>query len=244
MVMVKIKSMSADMENNNKIDIDFHSHILPGCDHGSDSLQTSLKQMHMAKNAGVNIICATPHFYPDQESLNTFLKRRKKCYDVLRESLAEDDPIVLCGAEVLVCDNIDKLKDLHKLCLENTNYLLIEMPFYKWSTDIVNTVERLSDIKDIVPVMAHADRYRTEDVQKIIDLGIDLQLNTSSLCNRFKNHRLKKWLASGYVIALGSDIHGTKVGYKDWIKCSKKFGNKLDCCRNPFKEEKINVENI
>ena len=33
--------------------IDFHSHILPAADHGSANLETSLKQVALAKEAGV-----------------------------------------------------------------------------------------------------------------------------------------------------------------------------------------------
>ena len=35
--------------DNKKIDlVDFHSHILPRADHGSDSVETSLKQLKLA----------------------------------------------------------------------------------------------------------------------------------------------------------------------------------------------------
>ncbi|MEE3459824.1 MAG: CpsB/CapC family capsule biosynthesis tyrosine phosphatase, partial [Candidatus Faecousia sp.] len=41
--------------------IDFHAHILPGADHGSDGLETSLRQLALAEEAGVDTIVATPH---------------------------------------------------------------------------------------------------------------------------------------------------------------------------------------
>lgn len=40
------------------ITFDYHSHILPGCDHGSDGIKTSLKQIEMAKSVGIKTICA------------------------------------------------------------------------------------------------------------------------------------------------------------------------------------------
>ena len=63
--------------------IDFHSHILPGADHGSDSLEMSLSQLENAKAAGVSTIVATPHFYPDVDNVPDFLARREKAYDML-----------------------------------------------------------------------------------------------------------------------------------------------------------------
>ena len=40
---------------------DFHAHILPGADHGSDGMETSLTQLALAEAAGVDTIIATPH---------------------------------------------------------------------------------------------------------------------------------------------------------------------------------------
>jgi protein-tyrosine phosphatase len=42
--------------------IDFHCHVLPGADHGSDSLACSLSQMKKAAAAGIDVIVATPTF--------------------------------------------------------------------------------------------------------------------------------------------------------------------------------------
>ena len=36
--------------------IDFHSHVLPACDHGSSGLSTSKKQVEMSHDAGVDIL--------------------------------------------------------------------------------------------------------------------------------------------------------------------------------------------
>ena len=36
-------------------EIDFHAHILPGCDHGSDGWRTSRQQLKLAREAGVEV---------------------------------------------------------------------------------------------------------------------------------------------------------------------------------------------
>ena len=41
--------------------IDIHSHILPGVDDGSDSMETSVGMLRMAEGSGVKVIAATPH---------------------------------------------------------------------------------------------------------------------------------------------------------------------------------------
>ena len=77
-------------------EIDFHAHILPGCDHGSSNLETSLRQIALAKAAGVDVVCATSHFYGHQSSVEHFLDKRARCWLALREHLAADDPKVIC----------------------------------------------------------------------------------------------------------------------------------------------------
>lgn len=46
---------------------EYHCHILPGIDDGSDSVETSLQMVEMMKAQGVERICATPHFYAHRE---------------------------------------------------------------------------------------------------------------------------------------------------------------------------------
>ena len=67
--------MTTDM-----LQIDFHAHLLPGADHGSDSLATSLRQVALAQEAGIGLLIATPHFYPRLESPGAFLERRAETW--------------------------------------------------------------------------------------------------------------------------------------------------------------------
>lgn len=63
--------------------IDFHSHILPGIDDGSASVEESLKLLEMLAEQGVKTVVATPHFYPDRTSVSDFLRRRDAAYQRL-----------------------------------------------------------------------------------------------------------------------------------------------------------------
>ena len=103
---------------------DYHALVLPGCDHGSDRLETSLRQLDMAAAAGIRTVCATPHFYPHKESAESFLRRREECAQLLRAHLPEQAPQICLGAEVLICDGMERLEGLHRLCREGTNELL------------------------------------------------------------------------------------------------------------------------
>lgn len=212
--------------NNLDLTIDFHSHVLPGCDHGSYNVETSLKQMELARAAGIQTLCSTSHFYPHKESVESFLQRRQQCYQTLQEaripSGTAQQPQILLGAEVLICEGMEDLPNLPDLCLQGTNLLLLEMPFYKWPETIRETALAIHERGDITVILAHVDRYPEEDIQALFDEGIQGQINADSLATKRRNRKTYlRWIHNQNILFLGSDIHGTDVGYKYWEKCYK-----------------------
>ena len=84
---------------NFDIDIpDFHAHILPGADHGSDSSKTSLAQLRLAADAGVKRVVATPHFYPNSHTVKDFLAKREASYQRLKSKLEPGMPEIRLAA--------------------------------------------------------------------------------------------------------------------------------------------------
>ena len=202
--------------------LDYHAHVLPGCDHGSDSLETSLAQLRMAHAAGIATVCATPHFYPQRECVESFLERRWRSYSELQPHLAESRVGVMLGAEVLICDGMDHMPGLTMLCREGTRELLLEMPFYDWPKPILRTLYRLLERDDISVVLAHADRYPTTQIEKLGERGVELQLNAEALARHLLRRRcLLGWIKNGWVKYLGSDIHMLGENYEYWVKSSR-----------------------
>ena len=208
---------------NSMIDLtlDYHAHILPGCDHGSDSVETSRKQLAMAAAAGVRTVCATPHFYPHKESIPSFLQRREASARLLRENLTADALQLQLGAEVLICDGMERLDGLSRLCRGDTNELLLEMPFYQWSESIWDTLYALCERRDIEIVLAHAERYPPEAIEQLIRDNVALQLNSECLTRPLHRKRYLTWIKNGSVKYLGSDIHMLGNGYRDFEKCRR-----------------------
>lgn len=208
---------------NSKIDLtlDYHAHVLPGCDHGSDSVETSRKQLAMAAAARVRTVCATPHFYPHKESIPSFLQRREASARLLRENLTADAPQLQLGAEVLICDGMERLDGLPRLCRSETNELLLEMPFYQWPEAIWDTLYALCERRDIEIVLAHAERYSPEAIEQLIRDNVALQLNSECLTRPLHRKRYLTWIKNGSVKYLGSDIHMLGDGYRAWEKCVK-----------------------
>lgn len=211
---------------NSKIDLtlDYHAHVLPGCDHGSDSVETSRKQLAMAAAARVRTVCATPHFYPHKESIPSFLQRREASARLLRENLTADAPQLQLGAEVLICDGMERLDGLPRLCRSETNELLLEMPFYQWPEAIWDTLYALCERRDIEIVLAHAERYPPEAIEQLIRDNVALQLNSECLTRPLHRKRYLTWIKNGSVKYLGSDIHMLGDGYRAWEKCVKLLG--------------------
>ena len=193
--------------------IDFHAHILPGCDHGSRDLKTSLQQVHLAKDAGVDVICATSHFYAHQESVDDFLQRRNSAFETLRGRLGADDPRIRLGAEVLAFAGIERMPGVEKLCLAGTDLILIEMPFEQWDSQVLRDVEDIIYGRKMRVVLAHVERYvflqRDKGVwDAIMDLPLHIQFNAGSFLRMGKTKRfcLGQVKAQDNVI-LGTDCH-------------------------------------
>lgn len=109
--------------------IDIHTHVLPGLDDGSGSLEESLWLGHALARQGVRLFAATPHFYATQESPQDFLRRRERAEHQLFLHWPQDFPPFLVGAEVRFFDGMSRTQELPLLTLEGTNLLLLEMPF-------------------------------------------------------------------------------------------------------------------
>ena len=208
--------------------IDFHAHVIPWADHGSSSLETSLFQLSSAHNAGIDTVVATPHFYPQYENAERFIARRNDCYNHLKEQLTDSHAKVRLGAEVLICDNIESMPGLDTLCIEGTNVLLLELPFTDFSDSFVYSVKSLIK-QGYTVVLAHADRYDSDNIDRLVYAGAKIQLNADSLSKLFVQGHLKEWIENDRVIAIGSDIHGSdEKAYKRFNKAIKRLGEKAN----------------
>ena len=214
--------------------VDFHSHILPGADHGSHSLKESLEQIALMRENGIETVVATSHFYGHTEMLSTFRNRIENAYNELLAELKKngwDTPRIYLGAEVLVFAGLENMDGLDTLAIKGTKTLLLELPYTEISNDIFNTVHRILR-KGFKVVLAHADRYRKEDIDLLIDMGAKIQLNADALDSFFLKGKYKKWLREGAVVALGSDIHGANAkAYKLFLNAEGKLLKYLDQIR-------------
>ena len=213
-----------------KIDlVDFHSHILPKADHGSSSMEITEKQLELASMYSVNRIIATPHFYPHRHTLPSFKEKILNSVDILKNRIVTYKPTVKLGYEVLLCEGIEKFPGISELTLKGSDYILIELPFSDFREEYCISCQKLQDLGMKV-ILAHVDRYPKENIDLMLQYGINrFQVNASAFDRLFVPKHLYEYCDNGYVVALGSDIHGDKQSYyKSFNKAKSKLSMYID----------------
>lgn len=209
--------------------VDFHSHILPGADHGSPNLKTSLAQLRHAKEADVDTIIATPHFYIEEDSVKSFLERREAAFSYLEEN--NDSGIkIIKGAEVQLAIGLSELEGLEKLCIGDTKHILLEFPPEPWPYWMFDFVSDIIEKRGLIPIIAHIDRYSERGREKILSLSAMFQLNAESVVGFGREKKENLTLArQGRIHALGSDTHGSgESSYKAFSKAVKRIGEPIE----------------
>lgn len=193
---------------------DFHSHILPGMDDGSASVEQSLQMLRREQQQGITRVVATPHFYAQQENPRRFLARRQKTYERLMEALREHPelPQVKLGAEVYYFRGISEWEELKLLAVDNTRYIMVEMPMAKWTEGMYRELAEIRDKQGLIPVIAHVDRYisplRTHKIpEKLAGLPVLVQANAHFFTNRLTRGMALRMLKNKEIHLLGSDCH-------------------------------------
>lgn len=216
---------------------DFHSHILPCLDDGSESVEESLEMLKLSYSQGIRTIIATPHFYPQYQKLERFLEKRAQSVSMLKEAMAkgraagEKYPDILVGAEVAYFSGISRCDVLGQLCVEDTRLVLVEMPFQKWNDKIIDEMLEMKRNLDVIPVLAHIDRYFSGQsgrmVKKLFVEDILIQANAESFIERKSRKRMLKMIQSDMIDFVGSDCHNMSVRLPNVGEASKIICEKL-----------------
>ena len=194
--------------------IDLHSHLLPQLDDGSQSVEMSLAMLRREAEQGVDVVCATSHYYAHHEGIDAFCARRAEALERLTAAIAESKepvPQILPAAEVAYFSHMEE-QDLEPLCIRGTRTLMLEMPFTDWTDLQVETVEALVLDCRYQVVLVHPERFcfsksNLHQLERLAQLPIGLQVNAGALL-RWGTRRLALDLLqlTGTPL-LGSDCH-------------------------------------
>lgn len=190
---------------------DIHSHFLPGVDDGCQTVDESAQLLKLCVEQGVTGIVATPHYYPE-ETISEFLDRRQKSAEALATRMrGEACPKVCLGAEVAYHPGLIYDDDIQDLCIGDSHYMLLEMPFSRWTPSVMRNVVSLRHVQGVVPVLAHLERYiGFQDrhlVEELLDSGVMVQMNAEYILNVKTRRKAIKMIRRGFVDVLGSDCH-------------------------------------
>ncbi len=198
--------------------IDFHTHILPGVDDGSESVKESLRLLKMEALQGVEHVVATPHFYPQSDSPDRFFERRAEAEKRLREAMVKRSglPRLSVGAEVYFFQGMSDSDIVSGLTIDGKRCILIEMPPPPWSERMYVELEDIRSKWGITPIIAHIDRYirpfATYHIpERLEELPVIVQANASFFIRLSTRRMALKMLRKHQIHLLGSDCHNLRT---------------------------------
>ena len=207
--------------------IEQHCHILPQIDDGSSSVEMSIEMIKLMRSQGVERIIATPHFYAHRENNNikTYLDKRQNAYDKLIQSDSSNSDILL-GAEVAIEHGISKLPDIDKLCLADTDYILLELPYAGFQHWYLEEITNISYEYGFTPIIAHIHRYldyySKAEYEEVLKLAAIFQINNEAFGNFKEKKFVKSLIKEGYPYLFGSDAHNLSDRKPNWDLLKKK----------------------
>lgn len=217
---------------------DFHSHILPGVDDGSRSVEQSLQMLRTEADQGITRIVATPHFYAKHDDPDRFVRRRDAAAEKLLQAMAEHPelPDVVLGAEVHYFPGISESEHLSKLTIQGTNCVLIEMPQPPWSEKMYRELEEIFSLQGLTPIIAHIDRYirpfgTYRIPQRLERLPVLVQANAEFFLEQATARFAMRLLRADRIHLLGSDCHNMTDRAPNLGDAIKRISQKLgkDC---------------
>ena len=197
--------------------VDLHSHLIPGIDDGSQSLEESLALLRQMEGLGYTKVITTPHIMID-----AYRNTPKIIHQGLAHlrTAAQEAGITLtidAAAEYYLDEGFAshlKSEDLLTIC---GRYLLFETSYTSRPLQLEETIFEIL-AAGYTPILAHPERYRyitdpTTQFSYLKELGVLFQVNLNSLTGHYGKsaqthaHHLVR---AGQIDFLGTDTHRIK----------------------------------
>jgi len=147
------------MKDVPSLKVDVHSHLIPGIDDGSQSMEESLLLLQGMKDLGYEKIITTPHIMKDSYCNTPEIIRNGLAE--LREAAKEKriNIVIEAAAEYYLDDGfLDHLERGDMMTLEG-KYILFETSYFAKPLQLEEMIFEIS-AAGYIPVMAHPERYR------------------------------------------------------------------------------------
>lgn len=200
--------------------IDLHSHLLPGVDDGSPSVERSSPVLKRFADQGVQCVVLTPHLTASHAAQAPY-ERHAALLQELRAAVP-NGPELRLGWEIMLDEPDVDLRAPH-LALGGSRAVLVEFPRVAVPARAADELSRIR-ASGLVPVLAHPERYwgcTTERVTEWRAAGAVIQMDVASLAGRGTIAAMARdLLADGLVDLFSSDNHGDSrslASARDWL---------------------------
>jgi protein-tyrosine phosphatase len=190
--------------------IDLHSHLLPGVDDGSRTVEQSLKVLGALAAQGVTDICLTPHLRAAHVAAGPPEPHDRAFAGLYARAPAV--PRLHRGAEIMLDRPLAIDPDrIRRVTVGGTRYILVEFPRMVAFETVGIALGRILDT-GLIPLLAHPERYRccsTEAVTRWRALGAVMQVDGPTLVtSRTRGQRARDLVAAGLADIIAGDNHG------------------------------------
>lgn len=226
--------------------VDIHSHILYGVDDGAKDIDESIRLLRQAESVGYTDVVCSSHYYIGRFENKNYKENFYNLQKKIKE-LGIKINIYLGNEFALDSDYLEHSKNINRI--NNGKYLLVELKDYVPYSSCKRFFKKLLQ-DDIVPILAHIERYPhldREDFIRFKKQGVLLQMNLNSTIHPSK--RIKFLLEEKYIDVVATDSH--RYGTRDYdveekLKILKeKLGNEYFNLVTEINPRKIiNNENI
>ncbi|MBQ2164982.1 MAG: hypothetical protein II559_02300 [Muribaculaceae bacterium] len=217
---------------------DVHSHILPGVDHGSQSVEESLEMLQAQLDMGISHVMCTSHV--TAETFENTPESLTAAYEELKNAIAREGlPInIYVSAEYRIDEYWTQEYEAGHLLPLPGNHVLLENSFAQELIGIDNMMFELQ-VKGYRPILAHPERYRyyndrRDRYKTLHNASVKFQINILSLAGYFGKGARERalWLIQNNLCdMLGSDMHNMEhaqiikeyIGSRDWRKLCDKY---------------------
>ena len=188
--------------------IDIHSHLLPGVDDGSPTVDVSVPVLRAFAAAGVRKVVCTPHLEASRAASAPY-ERHVQILEVLRRRAPEGIELAL-GWEIMLDVAGADLRS-PRLALGGSSAVLVEFSHAGVPPTAAEELFR-QRMSGVVPVVAHAERYWGSSPERVAewrDVGAVIQLDSAALAGRGRSQQLAvELLQRGLADVIASDNHG------------------------------------
>jgi len=188
--------------------IDIHTHLLPGVDDGSPSVEASVPVLERFAKHGVDVLVCTPHLRASDAprmSPDTYAE----VFATLTAA-APERPVLKLGWEIMLDMPGVDLRAPH-LHLGGSTAALVEFPRMHVPPGAERELLRIR-MSGVVPVLAHPERYHRctiEQVEEWRNVGAVIQVDAAMLFGNAPMCRLARAiLEEGLADCIASDNHG------------------------------------